>query len=428
MQRRFSTRFIVLFPVITLLILGGGFLYFWGYVGVPDQYHEAVILGLGLLSVALITVAVYQSMRVYESASSIAEDITEDILNYSHELFTELYRSSPVPYVVIDESGVVVSMNLATARLFHTEANALEGVNIFAFLENDESQKAALVPEYFKEGKSLSDAELLLNRPDGLQRWVRLSLFSFKDSERHKRGLLTLVDITKQKLIDKAKTEFVSLASHQLRTPISGMKWNVELLLTAGKKTFDEVQKKYIEKILAGIERMEVLIADFLSASKFEFGTLEAEYSEVGVPEFMQKVYEELSPMAEEKQVDVEMSIPSNTGTLHTDVHMLHNIVSNLMSNAIKYTPSKGSVVISVERVPGSITFKVRDTGIGIPLEDQEMIFSKMFRASNARSKVTDGTGLGLYIVKESITILGGRISFISEEGKGTEFTVVLPA
>lgn len=428
MRIKFSRTTLVLSLALIVLCLSGGLLYLWRFVGIPTAYVEEIVLGLGFFTIALITVVFYQSVRIYESANTMAHDMTEDILLYSNELFTQIYRSSPVPYVVIDRDGKVDSMNIATARLFHTELNALEGIDIFSFFEDDDTHKASLIPEYFKEGKSVSDIELELVRPDGFKRWVLLSLFAFEDTNNARKGLLTLVDITKQKMIDKAKTEFVSLASHQLRTPISGIKWNIELLVTAGKEKFDETQKSYIEKIRGGVERMEALIADFLSASKFELGTLEPEYSEITVSDFMQKIHSELELMAENKGVRVDMDLDDSLGSMRTDAHMLHNIVSNLMSNAIKYTPQGGVVKVGARQGGERVTFVVRDTGIGIPKEDQEMIFSKMFRASNARTKVTDGTGLGLYIVKESVTILGGTISFVSEQDRGTEFTVVLPA
>jgi len=412
-----------------IFVLLSAILFFvWRVVEIPKEYLDETLLGISFFAVALITVTFYQSMKIYDSANVIAKNITEDFLQYSHELFTELYRSSPVPYVVINPVGKVVSMNTATARLFHTELNALEGIDIFSFFKNDESHKAALVPEYFKEGKSVSDVELEIQLPDETKRWVLLSLFSFKEAGGEKRGLLTLVDITKQKMIDKAKTEFVSLASHQLRTPISGMKWNIELLLTAGKDKFEDIHKAYIEKISGGVDRMEVLINDFLSASKFELGTLEPEYSDIQVFDFLLKVHDELVGMAEEKNIRIETDFGPNLGKINTDPHMFRTIVSNLMSNAIKYTPADGVVGLNVQQNTENVTIKISDTGIGIPQEDQEMIFSKMFRASNARTKVTDGTGLGLYIVKESVAVLGGTISFVSEQDKGTEFTVILPA
>jgi PAS domain S-box-containing protein len=428
MRFRFSNIGIFFVSLFILLTLSGALLYVWRFVGFPDEYHEELLLGMSMLSIALITVVFYQSMKIYESANVLAKNLTEDILQYSHEMFTELYRSSPVPYLVIDMRGDVVSMNIATARLFNTELNALEGINIFSFFEDDEKQKSALVPEYFKEGKSLSDIELQIHRPDGVKKWVLLSLFTFRDSNRDQRGLLTLVDITKQKQIDKAKTEFVSLASHQLRTPISGMKWNIELLLTAGKDKFDTVQTEYIQKISHGVERMEMLIDDFLHASKFELGALEPEYSEVDIASFLHTVHDELAQIAKEKGVRIETDFDENLGVMNTDSHMLHSIVGNLISNAIKYTPSGGVVRCKVVLNENRFVFTISDTGIGIPKEDQEMIFSKMFRASNARTKVTDGTGLGLYIVKESVEVLGGKISFVSEQDKGTEFTVSLPA
>lgn len=427
MRFRFSNTGIFIASFFVLLMLSSALLYVWRFIGFPDEYHEEILLGMSMLSIALITVVFYQSMKIYESANVLAKNLTQDILQYSHEMFTELYRSSPVPYLVIDIRGSVVSMNIATARLFNTELNALEGINIFSFFEDDEKQKSALVPEYFKEGKSLSDIELQIHRPDGVKKWVLLSLFTFKDSDNKQRGLLTLVDITKQKQIDKAKTEFVSLASHQLRTPISGMKWNIELLLTAGKDKFDNIQTEYIQKILNGVERMEILINDFLHASKFELGALVPEYSEVELHSFLESIHDELAQMAKEKGVRLETDFDERLGVMNTDSHMLHSIVSNLLSNAIKYTPSGGVVKFRAELNGNYVVCTLSDTGIGIPKEDQEMIFSKMFRASNARTKVTDGTGLGLYIVKESVEVLGGRISFVSEKDKGTEFTVTLP-
>lgn len=428
MRFRFSHVKLIFISFFVILFLSAGFFYLWRFVGIPEVYFEEIILGLGFFAIALITVVFYQSVRIYESASSMAENITQDILSYSHELFTELYRSSPVPYIVIDSEGRVDSMNIATARLFHTELNALEGINIFSFFEDDEHHKASLIPEYFKEGKSVSDVELELHRPDGLKRWVLLSLFSFNDTNHKQKGLLTLVDITKQKMIDKAKTEFVSLASHQLRTPISSMKWNIELLLSAGKDTLGDLQKTYIAKITTGVERMEALINDFLSVSKFELGTLAPEYSDINLQEFLQKVCDEQEPIAKNKGVRIETHFGEAIGTIHSDKDMLHNIVSNLLGNAVKYTPSGGVAKLKAARKDGRITIMVTDTGIGIPKEDQDMIFSKLFRASNARSRVADGTGLGLYIVKQAVTVLGGNISFVSEEESGTEFTVVLPA
>ncbi len=164
------------------------------------------------------------------NARSIAKDMTKNMLMYSREFFSELYRGSPVPYVVVDLNGTIESINLAAARFFGVAQQALDGKNVYTFFVEDKNVKTrtvSLIPEYFKRGKYVSDVELELKRPDGAMRWVLFSLFPATDAEGKRKGMLTFVDITKQKQVDKAKTEFVSLASHQLRTPSSGMKCNI---------------------------------------------------------------------------------------------------------------------------------------------------------------------------------------------------------
>jgi signal transduction histidine kinase len=172
---------------------------------------------------------------------------------------------------------------------------------------------------------------------------------------------------------------------------------------------------------------MDMLVNDFLSVSKFELGTLVPEFTQVDLDTFFESVLDEHTPMAEQKSVHIETVWPQDLGQMRSDSHLLHMITNNLLSNAIKYTPAGGVVRFNIALQPGKLVLTIADTGIGIPLEDQEMIFSKMFRASNARSQVADGTGLGLYIVKEAAEILGGTVSFESKEGRGTAFTVVLP-
>ena len=346
---------------------------------------------------------------------------------YSRELFSELYRSSPVPYFVIDENGEIESSNFSAVRLFNVEMGALDSLNAFDFFKEDEGHRASLIPEYFKQGKFVNDIEVTVRRPDGVTKWVMLSLFSFRDVKNKQKGLLTLVDITKQKIIDKAKTEFVSLASHQLRTPISGMKWNIELLQTAVKDNVTQLQSTYIEKISHSLERMDMLVNDFLSVSKFELGTLTPTYTSVTLDTLLSSICDEHGSFAERKRIKLVRKWSNDIGSFSSDAHLLHMIVSNLTSNAIKYTDEDGTVQVDAVRDTTQVTIAITDTGMGIPLEEQERVFSKMFRAANAKSKVTDGTGLGLYIVKEAVLILGGTITFDSKEGQGTTFVVHLP-
>ncbi len=417
----------VLNIVLQILVLIGLVLtYQWMFTDMTVLEAKAYLFGSTAVAIILSAIAVYQFSALRKRVHvRKAEEAEKYVLEYSHELFSELYRSSPVPYVVINGEGLIESINFSCARLFDVSLNTLDGQNVFPFFEGEDENKVALIPEYFKQGKFVNNVEILIRRPDGVTRWVLVSLFSFKDAHGKRKGLLTLVDVTKQKMIDKAKTEFVSLASHQLRTPISGMKWNIELLLGKESAGLGEVARAYIEKIAHSLMHMDVLVDDFLSASKFELGTLTPTYAPVPVVPFLSGIQDELSAFAEQKNIRIEPLL--SEATIQSDTHLLHMISSNLLSNAIKYTPVGGTVRMSATVEDDTFTLMIADTGIGIPLDDQDEIFTKMFRASNTRTYGAEGTGLGLYIVHEAVKILKGTITFVSKESEGTTFTVTLP-
>lgn len=391
-----------------------------------EDVRERLVLSVFLV-IVLASAVLYQFVATRGQALTLARRMSREMVTYSHELFSTLYRNSSVPFVLVDGKGIVESTNGAAAKLFNVELDALNTLDIFSFIEAEDESRTSLIPEYFRQGKIVNDLEAKIRRPDGTNRWVLIAFFSFKDRDGARKGLITFTDITKQKMVDKAKTEFVSLASHQLRTPISAMKWNMELLLTAGKESLTPAQATYLDKIAHGLERMDMLVADFLSVSKLELGTLTAQRTSFDAAGFLKGVCDEHTPLAEKKHVVVKTDVARATGTVLSDSHLLHMIVSNLVSNAVKYTPEGGTVSV-VGVLDGTyLTVTVTDTGMGIPEEEQDMIFSKLFRASNAKTQVTDGTGLGLYIVKEAVKILGGTIDFVSKSGAGTTFTVVLP-
>lgn len=426
MQRSSSNARAFIFASQVCAVSTAAFWYAWVYLQLPFLRTEKFLIGVVLVAIALLTVFVFQSIRVSITASHIAKGMAENMLVYSRELFTELYRGSPVPYLVINAQHSIDSANLAAVRLFGVGEGWLEGKNIFEYIRGEDETRTALIPQYFMQSVFINNEEVEILRPDGSTRWVMLSLFSFKDAQRKHKGLLTLVDITKQKEIDKAKTEFVSLASHQLRTPISAMKWNIELLKTSGMHGASEGERAYVDKIEHGLVRMEALVSDFLSVSKLELGTLTPKYEPVVFGVFMNGLLDEHEKQAAFRRITLERSWDEDE-TIQTDPHLLGMAISNLVSNAIKYTADNGVVKIASFHEEKHRIITISDTGIGIPKDEQERVFTKIFRAENARSQVPDGTGLGLYIVREAVRVLGGEVSFISQEGEGTTFTVVLP-
>lgn len=422
-----SSRLALPLAIITGLLLLGLYVLFERYIGFADMQVPTLLTVSVYIVIVLASYVVYLLVNISSIAHSIADGIIHNTIRYTHELFTEVYQGGPVPYVIVNNDGRIESMNRAALRLFEVKEGVLSGTSIFDRIEHDESVRVGLLGEYLKQGLALSDEEARIIRRDGAHRWVLISLFSFSDSERRHKGLMTFVDITKQKQVDIAKSEFVSLASHQLRTPITTMKWNTELLLTATPEGLSAAQMGYYDKIVQGLNRMDMLVTDFLNVSKFELGTLSVDRGQLELTVLAQEILDEQRLRAETRSIHIEEVWGERPYPMVSDSHLLHMILSNLLSNAVKYTRDGGVVRFQCSRDNGNTTIIVADTGIGIPLDEQDQIFSKIFRASNARTQVGEGTGLGLYIVREAVHVLGGEISFVSEVDIGTTFTVVLP-
>jgi signal transduction histidine kinase len=226
--------------------------------------------------------------------------------------------------------------------------------------------------------------------------------------------------------VDKAKSEFVSLASHQLRTPITIISWYVEKIIK-NHEGINPQQKNYLDEVYAASRRMVALINALLNASRIELGTLKVELTQVTFSQIANQVLQDLHPQIEGKAIVLESHYQENLPTIAADTKLLTIIIQNLLSNAIKYTPQNGKVTFSISANQKGFLIQVADTGCGIPLSQRSKIFKKMFRADNARSIDPEGTGLGLYIVKAITDATKGRIWFITEENKGTTFYVTFP-
>ena len=237
-------------------------------------------------------------------------------------------------------------------------------------------------------------------------------------------------DITKEMEIDRAKSEFVSLASHQLKTPITSIKWLSEVLLRKGSEPVTQVQEKYISNIHDSSQHMIEMINDLLNVSRIELGTLSMKIDEFDVKELIENIREEQWHAAEEKHLTLNITYDDGLPHLVADRNLFRMVIQNLISNAIRYTPANGTIECAASRAQPDKEFlfvRVTDSGIGIPKEERKHIFEKLYRAPNAQTLVPDGTGLGLYVVKTVIERAHGGISFESEEGKGTTFYVSVP-
>lgn len=410
--------FVVLFGIQVLLTL------YYDFSGVD--------LG-GLLFLVAFLCCVFVAKNTYDliqadvTSKELQKSIAMDVAVSSDQLYVQLYKNSPVPYLLIDMEGHIKSANIAAVRMLGVTQAKVRGMNVFGRLQCDDLERLDVMVEKFRSGISVSDKMVQLKRPDKREAWALLSLFTFTDAAGQKIGLLTLVDITKQKKAEDAKSEFVSLASHQLRTPIAGMKWSAELLLVDDPERLSERQRKYIDRLLTSVQRMALLVDDFLRVSRFELGTFQAEYKQVALPALIEDVMEEQSSRVTQKQIEVKTFFDEKVGTIVTDPNLIRMIVTNLYSNAVKYTREQGTIHVGFACKDDNVVITVADNGMGIPAEDQDEIFSKLFRATNAVRNVPDGTGLGLYIVREAVSVLKGNITFSTTENVGTTFEVTLP-
>lgn len=234
-------------------------------------------------------------------------------------------------------------------------------------------------------------------------------------------------DITHEKMVDQAKTEFVSLASHQLRTPLSSVNWYAEMLLAGDGGKLNDEQATFVKEIYAGNQRMVELVNSLLNVSRLELGTFAIEPAPTDVVKMVEDVIKELQPTIIQKKLKVNFEHADNIPIIQADPKLFRIVFQNLLSNAVKYTPEEGSVILKMKTDKKNLLVEVADTGYGIPTQEQSRIFQKLFRAENVRAKDTEGTGLGLYIVKSIIDHADGKITFKSEEDKGTTFYLEVP-
>ena len=235
-------------------------------------------------------------------------------------------------------------------------------------------------------------------------------------------------DITLEQEVDRMKSEFISLASHQLRTPLSAIMTYSHMLVDGYMGKLTEAQKRSLRTVISAANRMNELISTLLNITRIESGTIAVSLKAVAIDKLAEEVLKEVSLMASDHDVKLSLERKGHASNIvRTDSLIVKEVLSNLITNAIKYTPANGSVVVTVQARSRDILVTVLDTGWGIPDYAQDQVFSKFFRAHNIVKRETTGTGLGLYLVKGLLEELGGKIWFTSTEGQGTTFSFTLP-
>ena len=278
-----------------------------------------------------------------------------------------------------------------------------------------------------KTEKRSFEGELKNKRKDGDEYEVAASITPILDEFDNVIFFVAIErDITKAKDVDRAKTEFVSLASHQLRTPLSAINWYTEMLIKGDAGPINKEQEDYLNEIARGNKRMVDLVNSLLNTSRLELGTFEITPVPTDLKKLAQEELLEMRPQILDKRLKIEENYDISA-EINVDPRLVRIFFQNLISNAVKYTPENGKITVEVKLEDPYVRLSVIDTGYGIPEEQQDKIFSKLFRADNIRALDTEGTGLGLYIIKSILDSSGGDISFKSKENEGTTFNILIP-
>jgi PAS domain S-box-containing protein len=374
--------------------------------------------------------AVKRVQEVLESRTLELEEaqnkIEQEIQNVRK--FKEAVDSSTEAVSITTPDGAIVYVNPAWVTLNgYSELEALGRNPRLLKCEDTPPDIYVAMWEKISSGLTYRTEDITNRRKDGSTYKAELSISSIREGSEILFYVSLCQDITLRKEVDRAKTEFVSLASHQLRTPLSAIRWYSEMLLSKYVGTLNEKQQQYVKEIYAGNLRMVDLVNALLNVSRIDLGTFAIEPEPVNLVEMCESVLQELTPQITEKQQTIEKIFSDAPKTYNADAKLMRIVFQNFLSNSVKYTQAGGHIIAEIGVRENNLLIRVSDNGYGIPKSQHGKIFEKLFRADNVRQKDTEGTGLGMYIVKAIVESSGGKIWFESEENQGTTFFVTMP-
>jgi signal transduction histidine kinase/transcriptional regulator with GAF, ATPase, and Fis domain len=320
--------------------------------------------------------------------------------------------------VLLDEEGVVVSVNPAAARILSVEAAAVMGETALGSLAGWSEVEDNARPA---RGETRGPVTLPLVLSDGTERWVSVSGVDFGDG-----AVYALRDVTAERLLERTRSDFVATASHELRTPLSAVLGAVKTLRRADVDLDPEQREMLMDMIDSEAERLSGIVSQILLTGQIDAGRLPLEHERFDPVELTRSVVDSAElhlPSGIGLHVRAEEDVPPVSG----DPNQLRQVLSNLVDNAIKYSPQGGDVELRLNRNGQFARIEVADCGLGIPSGEHDRIFEKFYRLDPALTRGVNGTGLGLYISKELVERMNGRISVDSEPGRGSTFVVEVP-
>ncbi len=376
--------------------------------------------------------------NMLEDAKESREKVREE-----KEKIQTIISSFTDPIIFIDNNKKLSLFNNSTEEVFGLSNNDLGKIisdendysleNFRAIIKKDyKVKKIKFVEDYGQGQQDIKDnifaIEELYIKYKNLERVYRVMTSSVCNNGSICYGYIKMFyDLTREKQIDKLKSEFISIAAHQLRTPLSAIKWIIKMVLDgdAGKLTVE--QEELLTKGYKSNERIIKLVNDLLNVSRIEEGRFGFNFDKYDFQEVIDIAITNLEQRIAKNHFKMTINKPFKMPKIYIDKERMTMVMQNLLDNATKYTPEYGKIEINIKKEKKLLDVTIKDNGVGIPKEDQVKLFSKFFRAANVKRMETEGTGLGLFIVKNIIENHGGKIIIKSEEGKGTEVNFSLP-
>jgi PAS domain S-box-containing protein len=360
----------------------------------------------------------FNSMRW--NLKSAVEKLTQE-----EKKMTAIVNSIAEGLILVDSDNRVLHINPAAERLLGLSEDSIDK-DITELIQNDELIQIEQTPSKNEEANFVSEITLIHHDEKLVLRTIASP---FLDENGQTLGTVYLFDdITREKEIDQMKSDFISLVSHELRTPLTSIIGFVSFILDGKAGAINDRQRNSLARVQRQSKRLAALINDLLDISRIESGRIQMEQEPISLLEIVTQRIEEIRPQADEKSIRLDLTAPESVPTIFGDEARMGQVFTNLIGNAIKFTPNNGEVSIKV-RVDGSLLHvEVIDTGPGIPAEERQKVFDKFYQLSDISTRQQGGSGLGLSITKSIVEAHGGKL-WIDDgnQGKGSNFQFVLP-
>ena len=355
--------------------------------------------------------------RNFNHMAKVLEDTISEAENERNKLST-LFLHMTDGVIAFSVYGALIHCNPAASQML---ARGLDSTTTFDELFGQEAELDTLLtlrrPQYLELQKTAGDREL------------ELFMAPFSSDQTQGGVLVVIHDVTEQRKSEQSKREFVANVSHELRTPLTNIKAYAETIISSGDDLPGELRSNFLAVIVSEADRMTRIVQDLLTLSKIDYGKMEMNISRFSFRKAVENVYEAAKLNAEQNHhhtmtLTEEDDIPDVNG----DRERIEQVVTNIVSNAVKYTPDGGKIEIHVGKSGKNVYVRVSDNGIGIPEKDLPRLFDRFYRVDKARSRESGGTGLGLSIAQEILKQHKGTIRIDSVYGEGTDVRITLPA